>query len=189
MLGLESIEALSQEVDRADRTDGLPIDRGWIFANHLVAPAILLVVTGIVSATTASILDPKHVVGAFAVAIPVLWGGALGPVVATVNDAPPSAAAATTTLMGSARDSDTSLMPPEFAGFSTVASTLLPVVISCIGVVPVVLLRLDPTVATGVRAVIGVALAIGLTVTWVRRRDTWSTKIRAFFAEGKAAQK
>jgi hypothetical protein len=63
------------------------------------------------------------------------------------------------------------------------------VVISCIGVVPVVLLRLDPTVATGARAVIGVVLAIGLTVMWVRRRDTWSTKIRAFFAEGKAAQK
>ena len=189
VLGLESIEALSQEVDRADRTDGLPIDRGWIFANHLVAPAILLVATGVVSATTASILDPEHVVAAFAVAVPVLWGGALGPVVATVNDAPPSAAAATTTLMGSARDSEASLVPPEFAGFSTVATTLLPVVISCIGVVPVVLLRLDPTVATGVRAVIGVVLAIGLTVVWVRRRDTWSTKIRAFFAEGKAAQK
>ena len=79
VLGLESIEALSQEVDRADRTDGLPIDRGWIFANHLVAPAVLLAVTGIVSATTASILEPKHVVAAFAVAVPVLWGGALGP--------------------------------------------------------------------------------------------------------------
>ncbi len=46
VLGLESIEALSQEVDRADRTDGLPIDRGWIYANHLLAPAILLAVTG-----------------------------------------------------------------------------------------------------------------------------------------------
>jgi hypothetical protein len=189
VLGLESIEALSQEVDRADRTDGLPIDRGWIFANHLVAPAILLVVTGIVSATTASILDPEHLVAAFALAVPVLWGGALGPIVATVNDAPPSAAAATTTLMGSARDTETSLMPPEFAGFTTVAGTLLPVVISCVGVVPVVLLRLDATVATGLRATIGVGLAVALTVTWVRRRDTWSTKIRAFFAEGKAAQR
>jgi hypothetical protein len=146
-------------------------------------------VTGVISATTASILDPKHVVAAFAIAIPVLWGGALGPVVATVNDAPPSAAAATTTLMGTERDTDTSFMPPEFAGFTTVFSTLLPVFISCIGVVPVVLLRLDPTPATGLRAAIGVVLAIALTATWVRRRDVWSTKIRAFFAEGKAAQK
>ena len=63
VIGLESIEALSQEVDRADRTDGLPIERGWIYANHLVAPAILLVVIGLVSATTASILDPTHAVG------------------------------------------------------------------------------------------------------------------------------
>ncbi|MET0911092.1 MAG: hypothetical protein ABWZ99_16620 [Ilumatobacteraceae bacterium] len=189
VLGLESIEALSQEVDRADRTDGLPIDRGWIFANHLLAPAVLLAVTGMISATTASILDPQHIVAAFAIAVPVLWGGALGPVVATVNDAPPTASAATTTLMGTERDTEMSFMPQEFAGATTVISTLLPVAISCIGVVPVVLLRLDPTAATGLRAVIGVGLAIALTATWVRRRDVWSTKIRTFFAEGKAAQK
>jgi hypothetical protein len=188
VIGLESIEALSQEVDRADRTDGLPIDRGWIFANHLVAPAILLVVIGIISATTASILDPSHAAAAFALAAPVLWGGALGPVVATVNDAPPSATAAAMTLMGAPRDADTSMMPPEFAGFTTVASTLLPIVISCVGVAPVVLLRLDPSVATGLRAAVGVGLAIALTTTWVRRRDAWSTKIRQFFAEGRAAK-
>ncbi len=188
VIGLESIEALSQEVDRADRTDGLPIDRGWIFANHLVAPAILLVVIGLIGATTASILDPSHALAAYAIAVPVLWGGALGPVVATVNDAPPSATAASMTLTGAPRDSDMSMMPPEFAGFTTVASTLLPVVISCVGVVPVVLLRLDPSAATGARAALGVGLAIALATTWVRRRDAWSKKIREFFAEGRAAK-
>ncbi len=91
--------------------------------------------------------------------------------------------------MGTERDTEMSFMPQEFAGATTVISTLLPVVISCIGVVPVVLLRLDPTAATGLRAVIGVGLAIALTATWVRRRDVWSTKVRTFFAEGKAAQK
>jgi hypothetical protein len=187
VLGIESIEALSQEVDRADRTDAIPIERGWIFANHLVAPAVLLAGVAVLSAATAAVLDPSHAVAATALAIPVLWGGALGPVIATVNDAPPSATAEATTIMGAPRNPETSLVPPEFAGFTTIASTLLPVLISCIGVLPVIVLRFDETAATASRATVGTALAIGLTVLWVRRRDSWSTKIRAFFAEGRAA--
>jgi hypothetical protein len=186
VLGLESIEALSQEVDRADRTDGIPIDRGWIFANHLVAPALLLAGVALISAATASILEPSHAVAALAISIPVLWGGALGPVVATVNDAPASAAAASTTIMGASRNAETSLVPPEFAGFTTIASTLLPVVISCIGILPVIVLRFDSTAPTAIRAIVGTALAIAVTLLWVRRRDSWSTKIRTFFAEGRA---
>ncbi len=186
-LGLESIEALSQEVDRADLTDSIPLDRGWIYANHLVTPAIMLVVVGLLGAVTATVLDPKHAVAAFALMVPVVWGGALGPVIATVNDAPATASAADTTLMGAPRNTETSMVPPEFAGFSTVATTLLPVVISCVGILPVVVMRLDPTAATGVRASIAVAIATLLTVMWVRRRDTWTASIRNFFAEGRAA--
>ena len=186
-LGLESIEALSQEVDRADLTDSIPLDRGWIYANHLVAPAVLLVVVGVVGALTATLLDPDHALAAFALMVPVAWGGALGPIIATVNDAPATASAAETTLMGAPRNTETSMVPPEFAGFSTVATTLLPVVISCVGILPVVVMRLDPTAATGARASIGVAIATLLTVMWVRNRDTWTAKIRNFFAEGRAA--
>lgn len=186
-VGLESIEALSQEVDRADLTDSIPVDRGWIYANHLVAPAILLVVAGIIGASTATVLDPQHALAAFALMVPVAWGGALGPIIATVNDAPATAAAAELTLTGAPRNTETSMMPPEFAGFNTVLTTLLPVVISCVGVLPVVVMRLDPTAATGLRTSLAVALAVALTVMWVRNRDTWTSKIRNFFAEGRAA--
>ena len=86
--------------------------------------------------------------------------------------------------MGAPRNTETSMVPPEFAGFSTVVSTLLPVVISCVGILPVVVLRLDPTASTGARASIAVAIATILTVMWVRSRDTWTAKIRNFFAEG-----
>ena len=55
--------------------------------------------------------------------------------------------------MGAPRNTETSMVPPEFAGFSTVATTLLPVVISCVGILPVVVMRLDPTVATGPAAI------------------------------------
>ncbi|MET0662946.1 MAG: hypothetical protein ABWZ42_07435 [Ilumatobacteraceae bacterium] len=186
-VGLESIEALSQEVDRADITDSIPLDRGWIYANHLVAPAALLVIVGVVGALTATILDPDHAIAAFALMVPVAWGGALGPIVATVNDAPATASAADMTLMGTPRNTETSMVPPEFAGFSTVVSTLLPVVISCVGILPVVVMRLDPTASTGARASIAVAIATILTVMWVRSRDRWTAKIRNFFAEGRAA--
>ena len=40
--GLESLEPLSQEIDRPDITDSFPIERGWIYAHHLVASAVLL---------------------------------------------------------------------------------------------------------------------------------------------------
>jgi len=116
-----------------------------------------------------------------------VWGGALGSIIAIVNDAFVTASAAETTLMGAPRNTETSMVPPEFAGFSTVATTLLPVVISCVGILPVVVMRLDPTAATGARASIGVAIATLLTVMWVRNRDTWTAKIRNFFAEGRAA--
>ena len=148
---------------------------------------MLLVIVGLLGAATATLLDPKHALAAFALMVPVAWGGALGPVIATVNDAPATASSAETTLMGTPRNTETSMVPPEFAGFSTVATTLLPVVISCVGILPVVVMRLDPTAATGARASIGVAIATLLTVMWVRRRDTWTAKIRNFFAEGRAA--
>ncbi|MGZ0191968.1 MAG: hypothetical protein ACKVG5_06430, partial [Acidimicrobiales bacterium] len=50
LLGMEAIEPLSQEIDRPDITDGLPIERGRLFAYHLVAPAALLVVAAVLGA-------------------------------------------------------------------------------------------------------------------------------------------
>ena len=53
LLGMETIEPLSQEIDRPERTDGLPIDRGLLYAHHLVAPAALLAGAAIIAAATA----------------------------------------------------------------------------------------------------------------------------------------
>ena len=158
LLGMETIEPLSQEIDRPDRTDGLPIDRGLLYAHHLVAPAALLAAAAAVAAATASVIRPSDAAAAWAIAIPTLWAGALGPVVAAVLDSSTPIAVADTTLLGAPRDTDVSLMPPEFAGFSNALSTFIPVAISAIGVVPVVAMRADPSVATAGRIVVGVAL-------------------------------
>jgi hypothetical protein len=122
---------------------------------------------------------------AFAVAIPMAWAGAMGPVVATVLDAP--TAPTTTTLLGTERNSDISLVPPEFAGFSTALRTLLPVVVSAVATAPVFVARFVGDAAGVGRSVIGLVLFIALVVLWVRRRDVWGMKTRAFFEEGRAA--
>ena len=183
--GLESLEPLSQEIDRPDLTDGMPIERGWIYANHLVASAILLVFVGLIGAAVAVLVDPDIGAAAFAVAIPMVWAGAMGPVVVTVLDAP--TAPSPTTLLGTPRDAETSLVPPEFAGFSTALRTLLPVLISAIGTVPVFVARFADDGASVGRSLIALVLFTTIVVLWVRRRDPWGLKLRNFFEEGRAA--
>ena len=184
-VGLESLEPLSQEIDRPDLTDGLPIERGWIYANHLLASSVLLVVVAIIGAVAALIVTPDLGAFAFAVAIPMVWAGAMGPVIVTVLDAP--SAPSPTTLLGTPRDSETSFVPPEFAGFSTAIRTLLPVVISAAGTVPVFVARFADDAASVGRSLVGLALFIAFGVLWVRRRDPWGAKARTFMEEGRAA--
>ncbi len=184
-VGLESLEPLSQEVDRPDLTDGIPIERGWIYAHHLAASAVLLAAVGLVGAAVALVVDPDVGAMAFAVAIPMVWAGAMGPVVVTVLDAP--TAPSPTTLLGTPRNSESSLVPPEFAGFSTAFKTLLPVVISAVGTVPVFVARFADDAASVGRSLVALTLFIAVGVVWVRRRDPWGAKVRAFMEEGRAA--
>jgi hypothetical protein len=185
-VGLESLEPLSQEIDRPDITDSVPIERGWIYANHLAAPAVLLAVVGAIGAATAVIVDPDLGAMAFAAAIPIVWAGALGPVVVTVLDAPSTPSP--TTLLGTPRNAETSFVPPEFAGFSTALKTLLPVVISAVGTVPVFVARFAGDASSVGRSLVALGLFTGLVVVWVRRRDPWSAKVRTFMEEGQAAR-
>jgi len=184
--GLESLEPLSQEIDRPDITDSFPIERGWIYAHHLAAPAVLLVAVGMIGAAAAVVTDPDLGAMAFAVAIPMVWAGALGPVVVTVLDAP--SAPSPTTLLGTPRDAETSFVPPEFAGFSTALKTLLPVVISAVGTAPAFVARFADDASSVGRSLVALGLFTGLVVVWVRRRDPWSAKVRTFMEEGQAAR-
>ncbi len=185
-VGLESLEPLSQEIDRPDITESIPIERGWIYVHHLAASAVLLVAVGLIGAAVAVAVDPDLGAMAFAVAVPMVWAGALGPVVVTVLDAP--TAPSPTTLLGTPRDAETSFVPPEFAGFSTAIKTLLPVVISAVGTAPVFVARFTDDAASVGRSLVALGLFTALAVVWVRRRDRWSAKVRAFTEEGRAAQ-
>jgi hypothetical protein len=184
-VGLESLEPLSQEIDRPDLTDAIPVERGWIYVHHLVASAVLLVAVALVGAAVAVAVDPDLGAMAFAVAVPMVWAGATGAVVVTVLDAP--TAPSPTTLLGTPRDAETSLVPPEFTGFSTAVRTLLPIVISAVGTAPVFVARFADDAASVGRSLVGLALFTAFVVLWVRRRDPWGTKVRAFMEEGRAA--
>ncbi len=185
VVGLESLEPLSQEIDRPDLTDALPVDRGWIYAHHLVASAVLIALAALVGAAAATIVDPTLALGAFAVAIPVAWAGASGAVVVTVNDAP--AAPTTTNLLGQPKDAEMGMVPPEFAGFGQAMRMAVPVILSAAGTVPVFVARFSGEATDVARSIVGVSIFIAAVVWWVRRRDSWGTKMRAFLEEGRAA--
>jgi hypothetical protein len=185
LVGLESLEPLSQEIDRPDITDGIPVDRGWIYAHHLVASAVLLGAAALVGAAVAVAVDPDLGPMAVVVAVLMVWAGAAGPVVATVLDAP--TAPSPTTLLGTPRNAESTMVPPEFAGFSTALRTLLPVAISATGTAPVFVARFSEDAAAVGRSLVALVLFIALVVLWVRRRDPWSAKVRGFMEEGRAA--
>lgn len=186
LAGLECLEPLSQEIDRPDLTDGYALERGWIHAHLLVAPAGLLAAVGLLGAAVAAAVEPSLAVGAFALAVPVAWAGAVGPVVVTVLDAP--SPPSPTTLLGTPRDAESTLVPPEFAGFSTAVRAALPVALSAVATVPVFVARFDGDAASVGRSIVGLLLFTGLAVLWVRRRDAWTVKTRDFFEAGRAAQ-
>ena len=184
-VGLEAIEPLSQEVDHPDLTDAYPVDRGWIFLHHLLAPAGLLAVIGLIAAGTATIMQPSHAPAAFALAIPLAWAGAIGAVVTTVRDAAQPASIAYTSVLGADRGSESPFALPEFAGFSNVVSGAMPIVFSGVAAVPVYALSEQPSASTVLRSILGVALCLAMLCWWIVRRDRWAVRVREFFAAGR----
>jgi len=189
LLGLECVEPLSQEIDRPSLTDGVPLDRGWIYSHHLVASGALVAAASIAGAAAATAIEPAHAAGAFALAVPVALAGAIGAVVATVRDAPQPAIVRETTLIGQSRNADSPLVPPEFAGMKSAYGSFMPVVMSGVAAIPVLAMRAEPTAGTAVRTSIAVTLALILLVVWVQRRDRWSIGLRRFVEEGRRQTK
>ncbi|MEL6891310.1 MAG: hypothetical protein AAFP84_06930 [Actinomycetota bacterium] len=186
LVGLESVEPLAQEVDRPDLTDRLPVDRGRLFAHHLVAPAVLLGALGLIGAVGAVVVEPEHTIGALALAVPVVWGGAIGAIVTTVRDAPDPPSVASTTVVGRDRLAESPMALPEFAGISNTVTGLMPIVLSAIGSIPVFAMRLEASVSSAVRATVAVALCLAMLLVWIIRRDRWSLALRRFFTDGRA---
>jgi hypothetical protein len=78
-------------------------------------------------------------------------------------------------------------VPPEFAGASAFIRLAVPIVISTIPALTALALREFPEPGTAVRMAVLDALLIAAAATWVRKRDDWREKLRAFTEAGRRA--
>ena len=168
VFGLELVEPLSQEVDKPERTDSLPVDRGALMLRHLIVPAIMLIPFSLVAIVAAVIFehDGAAIATAAVLAPFALATGMAGAVINAVKSAPDPLGDNAKSLF----------MPPEVAGMTTMTRAVFPVVIATLGSLPVIAVREavesgDHPVATAVRMCVGVALILFLVTGWVRQRD------------------
>jgi hypothetical protein len=173
LIGLEAVEPLSQEIDQPGLTDGLPIARGWLHVNLLVASAGLLVPFAAIGAGVVAAIEPDAASAAFTLAFPVALLGMGGAVVSTVRDAPNPIVA------------ESAFVPPEFAGFGNAMRVVVPVAISTLAALPVLAAREQPGSATVVRSIVGIALGVAAIGWWVTRRDRWRAAWDRFVAGAK----
>ena len=168
VFGLELVEPLSQEVDKPERTDSLPIDRGALMLRHLIVPAVMLFPFSVVAIAAAAIFEHDGAALATATVLApfALATGMAGAVINAVKGAPDP-------LGDNAKNL---FMPPEVAGMTTMTRAVLPVVVATLGSLPVIAVREsvesgNHPVAAAVRVCVGVALLLFLVVGWVRQRD------------------
>jgi hypothetical protein len=181
--GLDAVEPLAQEIDHPSRTASIPMARGELHLRQLPVGAAVMVLTCLVGAAAAVLVEPS--LGALAVAAACVVPAALGGV----------AGAVASVLSGVSDASDEggwSLVPPEVAGMRVVLRSVLPLALAIGGTLPVLAARSaadhgqQPALAAanvGVAAVAGFALV----AYWVRKRDdlhaAWKAALDQAFPE------
>jgi hypothetical protein len=158
---LDSTEGLSQDIDHPTMLDSFPENKGVLLLRHLVAPAIVLFLAGVVGVAVAWAVDPQP---------EVLSIGAITVVLATG-----SAVAGAAISIVSPTDSGGSemVMTPEVAGPRLVFRTAGPPLVTTAGFLPALIAaRSDQVEAVSTaRAVsIPVVILVGIVIGWVRFR-------------------
>jgi hypothetical protein len=179
LVGLDAIEPLSQEIDQADRADAIPQERGVLLLHHLPAPAALLAGYAVLGGAFAYALNRTstalEVIAI--VALPVVWASGAGAVISVVGEEAEMSASNTNQML-----------PPEVAGMRLMFRTAWPVVVCCLGTLPVLGARsadsrgLSP-LAGAVQGAMAVVLLVGLTAAWVRFREPAKVWWRAMLKE------
>ena len=176
MLGLDVVEPLSQEVDQPDRTDSLPVERGYLMTKHLIVPALTSLVFLPAGVLIAFVLEPQaSTIGyAFLLGIPALLGGVAGAAINSVQGAPDPLGGANAGLA----------LPPEVSGMGTVLRSAWPPAVSVVACLPVLALRHGvenqaDALGNTLRAVGGVIIMLVLVAGWVRQRDAIKQHFRS----------
>jgi hypothetical protein len=184
LVGLDAVEPLAQEIDQIDRADAIPLERGIVLAHHVPASAVLLAIFAVLGGATAFALN--RTTTALAViaisALPAVWAAGAGGAISVAGEE-------------SEPTSDTNqLLPPEVAGMRLMVRSVLPVVVCCIGTLPVVGARVAATngaapASGAAQGAVAAALVIAGTVAWLRYREPmkawWRTMLKESQEESK----
>jgi hypothetical protein len=184
LVGLDAVEPLSQEIDQADRADGIPMERGVVLVHHLPAPAVLLFGYAVFGGLVAFAIERTGTAaGVIALsALPALWAAGAGAAISVAGEE-------------SEPTSNTNqLLPPEVAGMRIMFRAVWPIVVCCIGVLPVLAARGAHTKgmapATGAaQGAMGALVVVALTAIWVRYREDIKAWWHQMLREGQEESK
>lgn len=179
---LDAVEPLAQEIDQDDRLDAWPRERGIVLVRHLPVAALVMVLVAAIGAAVAVALAPSmRAVEIAAIAlVPAALGAGAGAAVSVVSGIP-------------APGKDGALMPPEVAGMKIALRTAWPVIVSVVGVLPVLVgfraaeTRGAPLAATATVAVVAL-VPVAVTAAWVRFREPAHAWWQGVLEQGQAAR-
>jgi hypothetical protein len=162
----DAFEPLAQQVDQADLSSALPIDTGNLLARHLASGSIVMLVVTLIAAAVGVLVNPSSTAVALGavMVVPAAFAASAGGVASVVMGAPAPA------------PEGNQLLPPEVAGMKIVLRAVWPVLLTLIGLAPIVVARVanqhnaGPVAAAAAVGAIGV-IAGGGTVVWVRYRE------------------
>ncbi len=163
---IDAFEPLAQQVDQADLSDALPVSTGSLLERHLPSGLIVMVLVTLIAGLAGAVVQPSST--AFAIAavmvMPAAFAAAAGGVASIVMGAPTPA------------PEGDQMMPPEVAGMRIMLRAAWPVLLTLLGVAPILLARLaneegGPPVAVAAACGVVALIAGALTAVWVRRRE------------------
>ncbi len=162
----DAFEPLAQQVDQADLSSALPVDTGSLLVRHLASGTIVMLVVTLIAAAAGVLVDPSSTAVAIAavMVVPAALTAASGGVASVVMGAPAPA------------PEGNQLLPPEVAGMKIVLRAVWPILLTLIGLAPIIVARVandhnsGPVAAAAAVGCIGV-LAAWATALWVRYRE------------------
>ena len=179
--GLDAVEPLAQEVDQDDRLDSWPVEHGVVLVRHLPVAAIVMVLVTALGAAVAIALSRTSMSWEMAAVclLPAALGAGSGAAVSVVTGVPQPA-------------KDGQILPPEVAGMKIAFRTAFPVILSVLGVLPVLIgYRVydsgDAPIAAAATVAAFLSIPVALTVAWVRFREPAHEWWQTFIAEGQQA--
>ncbi len=162
---LDVVEPLAQEVDHPFLLWSLPLPRGDVLLRHIVGPALVMTVLGVVAVATAYLAGFQTAVGVGGLMLigPAALAAVAGAALSVVSEPVMSA-------------ENEGFIPPELAGPRVLIKAVWPVAVATIGVAPVALAARaraggdEPLAA--LLTTTGISLAVtALVLGWIWKRD------------------